>query len=161
MKNVFEYVPSEKIIKIYLFNSDKITVIDEPTLYLVENIRWGLACDYATGWKNGKLIRMHWALTNDKWIDHKDRDKLNNRMNNLRPATHQQNHYNQPLQKKSRTGYKGVQLKPSGKYRARIMHNDRDIHLGYYDTPAEAAYAYNKKALELFGEFANLNKIED
>jgi hypothetical protein len=47
-----------------------------------------------------------------------------------------------------------------GKWASRIAYEGKRIYLGYYDDETEAAEAYNMKALELFGEFANLNKIE-
>ena len=45
------------------------------------------------------------------------------------------------------------------KWVASIHHSKRKIHLGYYSDEREAARAYDAKALELFGEFANINGI--
>ena len=56
------------------------------------------------------------------------------------------------------SGYKGVCLVKNGKYRSKIMKDRKPIHIGYYSTPEEAGEAYDKKAKELFGEFAKLNK---
>lgn len=52
--------------------------------------------------------------------------------------------------------FKGVSL-DGGKYRARIRHNGGKISLGSFATMEEAARAYDKKAIELRGEFAALN----
>lgn len=56
------------------------------------------------------------------------------------------------------SGYIGVSLKKgTTKYASYITYNKKIIHLGYYTTATEAAKAYDAKAKELFGEFANLN----
>jgi hypothetical protein len=46
-----------------------------------------------------------------------------------------------------------------GKYQANIKYQKKQMNLGTYETIDEAAHAYNKKAIELFGEFAVLNPI--
>ena len=46
-------------------------------------------------------------------------------------------------------------------WRAYIRHNQKLIHLGMYKTKEEAARAYDKKAVEVFGEFAHLNFPEE
>ncbi|MCV5968484.1 hypothetical protein, partial [Lactococcus petauri] len=45
------------------------------------------------------------------------------------------------------------------RWEARIQHNKKQITIGYFNNEEEAALAYNKKAIELHGEFASLNKI--
>ena len=40
------------------------------------------------------------------------------------------------------------------------MLNQKRIHIGYFTNEIDAAIAYNKKAIELFGEFACLNIIK-
>jgi len=57
----------------------------------------------------------------------------------------------------SKLGYRGVH-KYKDKYQAIIYDNCKRIALGYYDTPEEAALAYNQKSLELFGETIGLQK---
>jgi len=56
--------------------------------------------------------------------------------------------------------YKGVSFyKSYSKWRATIMINSKQVHLGYFVSEIEAAKAYNAKAIELYGEFANINNI--
>lgn len=60
----------------------------------------------------------------------------------------------------STSNYLGVSwFKRDSCWRGWIKHNGKQIHLGYFDTEVEAAKAYNEKAIELFGEFANLNLV--
>ncbi len=103
-----------------------------------------------------------------KRVDHKDGNGLNNRRKNLRIGTQQQNSFNQrPHTPRPNAPYKGVRHNGlvHGKYHlkkpwlARIRHNNELTTIGFFSTPERAARAYNRKARELFGEFANLNRI--
>lgn len=60
-----------------------------------------------------------------------------------------------------RTRFEILFMKRTGKWLAQIMHNYKNHCLGYFASETEAAKAYNKKAIELFGEFANVNRIEE
>ena len=92
--------------------------------------------------------------------DHVNGDRLDNRRSNLRHATRSQNMAN----KKARQGtslYKGVSWsKCSKKWRADIMKNRKQQYIGSFATESEAAAAYNRVAVILFGEFARLNRLE-
>lgn len=93
--------------------------------------------------------------------DHIDRDGLNNRRSNLRPATRAQNKANSPGHRNRGCRYKGVSLRP-GKgrtsYRASISVNGKSRFIGgSFQTEEAAAKAYDKAALEVFGEFALVN----
>lgn len=96
---------------------------------------------------------MHTFLTGWDFVDHRNGDGLDNRRANLRPATAAQNAANQQLSIANTTGYKGVSLYRNGRFRASIQRR----HLGYFDTAADAARAYDAAALDLFGDFAHLN----
>ena len=101
------------------------------------------------------------ANQNDyKYVDHKNNDRKNNFMTNLRWCTSQQNNMNASKRENVTCKYKGVSFyKKYGTWRAQIQYCKTKTHLGYYKTQKEAGEAYNKKATELFGEFAMLNKI--
>ena len=109
-----------------------------------------------------KLHRFIMGVTDDLQVDHINGNGLDNRRANLRICTVQQNGFNSKL-KGNKTGFKGVSYLPnirgSKHYRAQIMLNRKYIYLGYYRTPYEAAKAYNQKAREIFGDFANLNPL--
>jgi hypothetical protein len=92
------------------------------------------------------------------YVDHIDHNGLNNCKSNLRLCTNAQNQQNRRPNRGGSSRYKGVhKLKSYKKFRARIVHNKKAIHLGYFKDEIEAAKAYDKKARELFGEFAYLN----
>lgn len=94
-------------------------------------------------------------LNTTDWVDHKDTNPLNNTRDNLRLCTRSQNSANTGLNATNTSGYKGVYFETkNGKWRARIMLNKKNHHLGYFDNPEEAHKAYREKAIELFGEFA-------
>ena len=95
-------------------------------------------------------------------VDHKDNDKLNNRKSNLRPATKAQNAFNIAAHRDSKSRYKGVSFdKQRGLWCADISGNGKRLRLGRFKTEREVAIAYNRAALELHGEFARLNEVEE
>jgi AP2 domain len=90
--------------------------------------------------------------------DHVNRNGLDNRRENLRPATPSQQGANRDRYSNNTSGYKGVRQE-RGKWRARICLRGKLDHLGYFEVKEDAARAYNKAALEYFGEFAVLNLV--
>lgn len=113
-------------------------------------------------WVSGKqkTILMHWEVMNGKGIDHIDGNGLNNQKSNLRFCTQSENCMNTRKYANKSSLYKGVSFfKRDSNWRAQIMINRKEIHLGYFTSEVNAAKAYNEKAIELFGEFANLNLV--
>lgn len=99
-------------------------------------------------------------LEKGELTDHINGDKLDNRRCNLRLATPSQNQHNRGGWKKSATGFKGVSFhKRRGRWTAQIGHKNHLHHLGYFDTPIDAAIAYNAAAIKYHGDFARLNDI--
>ncbi|MDD5543925.1 MAG: HNH endonuclease signature motif containing protein [Acidobacteriia bacterium] len=89
-------------------------------------------------------------------IDHIDRNGLNNRWGNLREASKAQNGANAKLSKANKTGYKGVYFaKKHKKWSASIHVNHKSRNLGLFKSAIEASKAYQRAAVEAFGEFAN------
>lgn len=97
----------------------------------------------------------HWPKNQ---VDHKNRNKIDNRISNLREATNQQNSFNRVGH--SSSGLKGVSFHKNDKtYHARISINGKCKYLGRFKIASDAAIAYNNAAKELHGEFALLNNI--
>jgi hypothetical protein len=114
---------------------------------------------YLVGIVDGEMYRVHhlvWFYHHGYFeveLDHINRVRNDNRIENLRPCTHSQNLGNQrPRVHK----YKGVTFcKQTQKWMSQIAGKK----IGRFLTIEEAALAYNKKAVEHFGEFAYLNEI--
>lgn len=109
--------------------------------------------------KSFPLPRLLIGLFDSRLVDHINGNTLDNRKENLRPCTPQQNVWNSRKHIDSRNKYKCVYKKPNGKFYTQIGLNKKIHYIGVYDTEEEAALAYNQKAIEFFGEFASLNKI--
>ncbi|CNF12971.1 HNH endonuclease [Streptococcus agalactiae] len=93
-------------------------------------------------------------------VDHINLDTLDNRSENIRFCTHQQNQINQGLQVNNTSGVTGVSFyRPRNKYRARIKISQQEVHLGYYDTFLEATQARNVGMELLFGEYGRYNDV--
>jgi len=143
-------------------SQNKVTLVDDEDYEFLSKWRW-----YATKagrtyyarrtlYSDGKRrpLYMHRLILGSRVgeeVDHKDGDGLNNQRSNLRSCTCSQNAANSV--RNSKTGYRGV-CKYWNKWRVIIG----GIHLGLYDTPKEAAKAYNEAAIEKYGEFARLNE---
>lgn len=91
-----------------------------------------------------------------KQIDHKNRNKDDNRICNLRAASNSQNSMNKLIQSNNTTGFKGVTFhKGTQKYNAKICVTGIRKSLGYFDTAEQAHDAYVKASANVHGEFAN------
>ncbi len=102
-------------------------------------------------------LSMHRVLMPEaERVDHINGDGTDNRRANLRAATHAQNMRNRKKHKNNTSGFKGVSPM-RGKWRAQIRFEGRKHHLGIFDSPEEAAEAYDEAARRLHGEFARTN----
>ena len=106
------------------------------------------------------MHRLAWLYVHGEWpaetIDHINRDRLDNRISNLRLATPSQQMSNHPP-KNNITGLPGVTFhkgkKAKKRYSAKISVNRTTHSLGYFETPEEAHEVYKKAARDLLGEF--------
>lgn len=87
------------------------------------------------------------------YVDHIDGNGENNDVTNLRWATCQENSRNAKTHKNNKLGIKGVQLRESGMYRARIRVEGKLINLGQFKTLNEAIDAHSKASKKYFGKF--------
>lgn len=89
-------------------------------------------------------------------IDHKDENKSNNLIDNLRQATNSQNKINSKRRSDNISGYKGVSFKSANnKWQASIVINGKNKYLGLFEDKETAAVAYRDAALLYHSEFAN------
>ena len=149
----------------------KVAVIDDADWDLVRGFKWRawtsprLKTYYAmtdVRRENGSktTVMMHRLLLGltdpNIQADHRDRNGLNNRRENLRACSNGENKRNRDAQVNNTSGYKGVTFhKKTGKLKASIKLNRKQIHLGYFDTKEAAHAAYCAAASELHGDFAN------
>ncbi len=101
------------------------------------------------------------GLCDGQRCDHKDNNGLNNQRSNLRIATAGQNQHNSGCRKYKgmrSSRFKGVHwAKNARKWLAQITANRKHYHLGLFENEEDAARAYDRKALELHGDFAKTN----
>lgn len=103
--------------------------------------------------------RLAWLFMTGQWpseqVDHRDRDRSNNRWSNLRLATQSQNSANGSTRTTNTSGFKGVSWdRTRGLWFAKITVNYKQIALGRFQTPENAHAAYIAAASKYFGEFA-------
>lgn len=108
-------------------------------------------------------MAMHRAILNlpsgdpSRLTDHINHNTLDNRRENLRACTPQENCRN-TLKRPSKSKYKGTYWHPRKRvWEAAVGCSGKIFHLGQFDSELKAAMAYDTKANELFGEFACLN----
>jgi hypothetical protein len=151
----------------------KIAIIDDEDLERVSGLKW--CASFSPKYKGGayvatsririkgkeKTVYLHRFVTQAEkgmQVDHKNRNTLDCRKQNLRIATPSQNNANKPLYSNNTSGYKGVTFhKPTNKWTAQITKDRKARKIGYFETALEAAKAYDVEAKKLFGEFALLN----
>lgn len=110
---------------------------------------------------NGKDVQtfMHVLVSGIKEVDHIDRNGLNNQRFNLRASTKSQNGFNRGPNRTNKAGLKGVSWHNRDLvYRARIHINGKEIHLGFFHNPFDAARAFDAAAIRLHGEFSCTNQ---
>lgn len=119
---------------------------------------------YAARKECGCTISMHRQLMKPGEgfeVDHINMNTLDNRRANLRVCTRSQNKANANKHKDNLSGFMGVTWNKTAKaWSARLGLNGKKVFLGYFNTPEEAANAYNKAKTQHFGEFARLAEVE-
>ena len=154
----------------------KEVLIDSEDFYKLKDYNWFIEKNYksnniyVSAYENNNKpqkrskISLHRTIVNapaGMVVDHINHNTLDNRKSNLRICTHSQNICNQKRNGNKSSIYKGLTKTKYGRYKTRIRFNKKIYELGTYKNEKLAAEIYNKKALELFGEFACLNEVEN
>lgn len=143
-----------------LLNDGTISVCDAQDVGLLPKKKFHKDHGYARTSDEKRSI--HQFLNPDwKMTDHIDGNKLNNCRYNLRQCNNSQNGANRKKASGTTSIYKGVSWnKRDGKWEVCIEARKIRYHMGKYENEMIAAKAYDKRAIELFGEFAKTNFIE-
>jgi hypothetical protein len=154
-------------------NHGKISIVDDEYFFDLVKFKWIADQDalnknlwyavhhYAENGKS-KSILMHRLIMNppkDQFVDHKNHNGLDNRIENLRICTRSQNAMN-TFKKTGKSKYKGVIFRSHRKLRpwkSQITVQRTTFSLGNFSNEEEAAKAYDKAAQEYFGEFSRTN----
>jgi len=155
------------MIRIYL-GKGKFAIIDYEDAHRVLQHKWHCSghadgayavSDSERNGIGGPSVYMHRLILDapaDKKVDHINGNRLDNRKENLRLATHAQNQRNRTKSRNNKTGYKGV-YRIRNRWQASITVDGKRIRLGAFGTPEDAARSYDAAAREYHGEFAKLN----
>ena len=154
--------------KLICLTREQVTIVDDENYEWLSQWKWyarkdGSGCYRACRGVGSppKHLFMHRQILKapqSKMVDHKNHNTLDNRKRNLRLCTNTQNQQNQLVRATGTSRYKGVCLhKASCKWQAQIKINGKDCYIGIFKKEENAARAYDKKAREIFGEFAKLN----
>ena len=142
-------------------------VVDDDKWHELSLYTWCKSHDYYHAWINGKFIKLHRYLTDAKpgeiadHINYDNNNLANNTAANLRINDPSGNSHNKTKNINASSKYFGVSfVKNRLKWAAKVR-KDKRYNLGRYDIEVKAAIAYNIKAKELYGDFANLNTISE
>jgi hypothetical protein len=138
-----------------------VAIVDAADYEWLSGYTWTLCGGYALRHSGGKNFFMHREIMHappGMVVDHINGNRLDNRRCNLRLCTRAQNVRNAAKRPGCLSQYKGVSRdRRHNRWFATIYFEGRSIALDHFDDEAEAARAYDRAALELFGEFAWLN----
>lgn len=151
-------------------HGEQVIIFDESDLPLLQEHTWSIGKGKETYYArthvriNGKqkFIAMHRLLMGfpNQPIDHKNRNGLDNRRSNLRPATNAQNQANSRLQRNNTSGHRGLYWnKTLKKWQVYMKKNGQRNYLGSFLSKEEAASVYAKAFIEFYGEYASSDCI--
>jgi hypothetical protein len=155
IKNDLCYIPLQNGQEAFT-DIENINIINKHSWYFANT-------GYPTARINKKLVSLHKILLfENKIVDHINKNKLDNRLCNLRYVTKSQNMMNCYRRLTNTTGYKGVHYhKRTNSYYVHLTLNYKHINIGYFKNLKDAACAYDKAAIKYFGEYACLNFEEN
>lgn len=137
-------------------------LVDDDKWHELSLMSWYISSGYAKSINNGSSIYMHRMITRaqpNDIVDHINHNKLDNRLNNLRIVHPNVNAHNRMKKINCTSSFIGVSLNKN-RWEANVKYQGKKYYCGVYKDEVAAAKAYNIKAIELYGEYANINKID-
>jgi hypothetical protein len=118
---------------------------------------YAICINYKRQYSHRIIFMMHHGYM-PEYVDHIDGNRKNNKIENLRDATHSENMCNQKLRSDNKSGLKGINWhKAANKWRAFIAFRKKQYHLGLFDNIDDAKKAIDLKRIELHNNFARLS----
>lgn len=158
--------PDDPTYKLIPLTRGQITMVDTEDYEVLMQWNWFAArirktdVYYAARFdESRKMVYMHRVLLGDDFpeTDHRERNTLDNRKDELRKCTRSQNQSNRTLSRRNTSGFKGVSWsKQNKKWQAATSVKGKHIHLGFRDTPEEAHKLYSEFVVKIKGEFARV-----
>lgn len=143
----------------YTTNTNQPFLFDKEDFELIKNYAWrtqGNGYIVSTNAEHATVYLHKLVMTTTECleVDHINLDKLDNRKENLRVCTRQQNACNRCAPKNNTSGYPGVLWeKRFNKWRARIISNKHDYHLGLFDNYNDAVKARKEAEIKFHGDY--------
>lgn len=129
-------------------NQGKYALVDDEDYVWLNSFKWYYSQGYARKNQWLAIEKRYVVISMARLVnqtppgyetDHKNLDTLDNRKDNLRTVTHQQNNFNKVFNKNNTTGHRGVHWdKRTKRWYSRIMRDRKSIHLGYFGDISDA-----------------------
>jgi hypothetical protein len=146
---------------------NQVVLIDDEDAALISRLSIGLSKSphtfyvwYSKGPERGAIHRLIMGKPKGMLVDHKNGNGLDNRKQNLRVSTRQQNAFNRHAHISKITKFKGIKWSTTRKmWSAQITVSGKNTHGGEFFCEVNAAIAYNELAKKHHGDFCKLNTI--
>lgn len=159
--NIYIVCEDYALICIYNKSCEEIAraIIDKSDIETAKQFKWYLhSNEYVCNKTGGKITYLHRLLINapkDKFVDHINMNKLDNRKINLRLCNNGENMRNKEQTKRNYSGFRGVHWnKDVKKWNAILSYDRSSINLGYYDLFQDAVNARINGEQKYYGDFA-------
>jgi hypothetical protein len=135
-------------------------LVDEDNWHELSSINWSISRGYIINTTIGLMHRIIMKAKDGEIVDHINNSKEDNRNCNLRIASAGLNGHNKTKSKNASSKYFGVCFNNKRKkWLSQITYKGVTHFLGRFEEEIDAAKAYNTKAIELYGDNANLNEF--
>ena len=139
----------------------KFAIVDDEDFDRLNKYKWyfgrgyALRCEKRKPYQKGRGVLNYFG---DKVVDHINGDGLDNRKNNLRIVTRQQNRFNSKTPITSASGYKGISWRKNrSSWSIYITVSGKTLYIGSSRNLEDAKNKYNEAAKKYVGKFARLH----